>query len=598
MANLSKLDFQGKYNHSGTGLFKDNTSNDIEAVDVRALVTDTGDSFINRTDDVVDEDDMASNSAAKVPTQQSVKAYVDATGTTREFNRTWSSELLFDKNEIEYAEHTLTEDLEFTVAGSGHLTNQFSSAVQRVVTDGTHAVSFTGYNFVLGDIQSGSVPDAGTYLVLFLYWNGVATVNWTQPSLEVANLTPLAAPGSFAGAPDGDNEIDLSWSAVTGASSYEIYFSTTGGGGPWTSLTNPASGDTSYSHTGLSAGTTYHYRIRAIGDLVTFANSAYSVTAATTTDSGDSTPPVFTFDPEDAETDIPVNAIVTITANEAIQNADTTEITNANVDDVVVAREDTSGGSDIAFTGSIDAGKTVITLAPTLIWGGNQDVYIEIDGVEDTNTNELASPASATFTTGTYTEMNSNRLEFASSLNSYITGNDKKFEIEVTFRNSPTTGQRTFSSKWMDTGNQRSYAFTSNGTNMSFKFYQDGTDVHHTREIIWTNVLTDSNEHTVRLVYDGTIDTNNGLDRLSLYIDGVLQGSKSLLAFDDMITGSVWPFGIYAGTAPVKFFRISAQMKDLVFRADTGSGMVDIVDIPIIRTGEDTSGNNIDGTWV
>lgn len=51
MANLSKLDYQGKYNHASTGLFKDNTANDIGADDVRTLVTDTSDSFLNKTDD-------------------------------------------------------------------------------------------------------------------------------------------------------------------------------------------------------------------------------------------------------------------------------------------------------------------------------------------------------------------------------------------------------------------------------------------------------------------------------------------------------------------------------------------------------------------
>lgn len=51
MANLSKLDYQGKYNNSSTGLFKDNTTKDIGADDVRTLVEDTSDSFYNKTDD-------------------------------------------------------------------------------------------------------------------------------------------------------------------------------------------------------------------------------------------------------------------------------------------------------------------------------------------------------------------------------------------------------------------------------------------------------------------------------------------------------------------------------------------------------------------
>lgn len=52
MAELSKADYEGKYNHAVTGLFKDNTTEDIEAVDVRAEVTDTANSFVNRIDEM------------------------------------------------------------------------------------------------------------------------------------------------------------------------------------------------------------------------------------------------------------------------------------------------------------------------------------------------------------------------------------------------------------------------------------------------------------------------------------------------------------------------------------------------------------------
>lgn len=52
MAELSKADYEGKYNHASTGLFKDNITEDIEAVDVRAEVTDTANSFVNRLDEM------------------------------------------------------------------------------------------------------------------------------------------------------------------------------------------------------------------------------------------------------------------------------------------------------------------------------------------------------------------------------------------------------------------------------------------------------------------------------------------------------------------------------------------------------------------
>lgn len=52
MAELNKSDYESKYNHISTGLFKDNTTEDIEASDVRAEVEDTADSFVNRLDEM------------------------------------------------------------------------------------------------------------------------------------------------------------------------------------------------------------------------------------------------------------------------------------------------------------------------------------------------------------------------------------------------------------------------------------------------------------------------------------------------------------------------------------------------------------------
>jgi hypothetical protein len=77
MANLSGTAFEDKYNNASTGQYKDNTTRDITPARLRLLPTDVKDSFLNRTDDVLDEDDMASNSNVKVPTQQSVKVYAD-----------------------------------------------------------------------------------------------------------------------------------------------------------------------------------------------------------------------------------------------------------------------------------------------------------------------------------------------------------------------------------------------------------------------------------------------------------------------------------------------------------------------------------------
>lgn len=63
--------------------FPTNGTGQIPASRVRIhLGQDIPDSFLNRNDDLLDEDDMASDSATKVPSQQSVKAFVASQITT------------------------------------------------------------------------------------------------------------------------------------------------------------------------------------------------------------------------------------------------------------------------------------------------------------------------------------------------------------------------------------------------------------------------------------------------------------------------------------------------------------------------------------
>ena len=103
-------------------------------------------------------------------------------------------------------------------------------------------------------------------------------------------------PTGLSAIPSGGNQIDLSWtapsmdggSAVTG---YRIEVSTDGGTN-WTDLVaDTGSTDTTYSHTGLSAGDTRHYRVSAINingtgpasdtDMATIASTATGAPAIT-----------------------------------------------------------------------------------------------------------------------------------------------------------------------------------------------------------------------------------------------------------------------------------------------------------------------------
>lgn len=91
----------------------------------------------------------------------------------------------------------------------------------------------------------------------YLYTPDLPVQAWvpqTDPgvSVEVGFLDP---PGSLAATPIGDDRIDLSWSAVEGASVYDVERD-------GVTLHPPVSG-TFYSDTGLEPARTYTYRVRA-----------------------------------------------------------------------------------------------------------------------------------------------------------------------------------------------------------------------------------------------------------------------------------------------------------------------------------------------
>ena len=100
---------------------------------------------------------------------------------------------------------------------------------------------------------------------------GVSTLGWSHGDTVEVRLVQATAPGKPTGlaATASGTQIDLAWTApasdggraVTG---YRIEVSEDGGTN-WDDLkANTGNDDTSYSHTGLAAGSTRHYRVSAI----------------------------------------------------------------------------------------------------------------------------------------------------------------------------------------------------------------------------------------------------------------------------------------------------------------------------------------------
>jgi hypothetical protein len=86
-----------------------------------------------------------------------------------------------------------------------------------------------------------------------------------------------AAPTGLAATAVSSGEIDLSWTAAAGATGYTVQRSPDGS--TWANIGTAPAGATTYKDTGLSASTTYSYRVQATGG----AGSGYSNVASATT---------------------------------------------------------------------------------------------------------------------------------------------------------------------------------------------------------------------------------------------------------------------------------------------------------------------------
>ena len=176
---------------------------------------------------------------------------------------------------------------------------------------------------------------------------GATTVNGLDTS--TGPCTPPSAPTGLSASAASPTQINLSWSAAAGASSYSILRSATSGG-PYASAGSSAT--TSFSNTGLTCNTTYYYVVTASNGTCSSATSA-QVSATT------QACPVCT-----AVTETEPNN--TRTAPQAISGT-CNQISGTFLND-------TSTGQEDFFRLSLPAGRTVTALLNGL--SVDYDVYI------------------------------------------------------------------------------------------------------------------------------------------------------------------------------------------------------------------------------
>jgi fibronectin type 3 domain-containing protein len=159
----------------------------------------------------------------------------------------------------------------------GNVTGASGYTLYRDTNSGVHPTNGTATQISSTMYDDTAVTNGVTY-----YYVVTATVGGAQgpPSAEVS-ATPG---GGSSGAPSnlqataGNGQVTLSWSAVSGASGYTLYWASATGVGTATGTAIPIS-STGHVHTGLTNGQAYYYVVTAsVGGLETAASSEASAT--------------------------------------------------------------------------------------------------------------------------------------------------------------------------------------------------------------------------------------------------------------------------------------------------------------------------------
>ncbi len=124
---------------------------------------------------------------------------------------------------------------------------------------------------------------------------------------------------------------------------------------------------------------------------------------------GGAIPPQATWNIPEGTNGIGIDSVIKVTYDKAILNTDASEITDANIDNLVIFKETDESGTNVAFDATIDAEKRIISIDPDADLSYDQLYFVVVGPVEDAGGLETNGDT-LTFTTKPDTDKDSKAI--------------------------------------------------------------------------------------------------------------------------------------------------------------------------------------------
>lgn len=310
-----------------------------------------------------------------------------------------------------------------------------------------------------GNYWSGSVDDARVY----------STALTASEILALATVPP--APTGLSATAASSTTINLSWTdASSNETGFQIERSTTSGSG-YTLVTTTAANATSFSNTGLTAATTYYYRIRAVN---ADANSLYTAEVSATTSS--SVPAAPTSPTATAQS----SSSIQITWTDASNNETGFEVERSLTSGSGFALVTTTAANATSFTNTGLTASTTYYYRIRAVNASGQSAYTS----QVTATTLVAPPAAPTGLTASATSTSSITLNWTDA-----SSNETGFDVERS-----TTSGSGFSVVTTTAANATSYVDPSLSSGITYYYRvrakNAGGNSAYTTEASATTLLT------------------------------------------------------------------------------------------------------------